>query len=295
MLSGGEHTRDFGGADRLAGEEDAESLDDVGEFAHVAGPAIARECVDAGLRPLRRRLARPAPVERREVRDERCDVAGALAQRRDHHRDHIDPEEEVLAESSLAHLAREIAIARGEDPHIHLDRLPAAHALDLPRLDRAQQLGLRLRRELADLVEQERAGVRELEPPDPPVGRAGERAPLVTEHLALQEIARDRRAIHPYERLVPAWTLRMDRRGHELLAGAGLAADQHPRVGRSHTRDHLADATQCRTVADELASQAKVGAQRRALAPRLTQLERAREREQHPFGRERLLEEVHCT
>ena len=46
---------------------------------------------------------------------------------------------------------------------------------------------MRLEFELADLVEKDRAAVRELEPAFAPLQRAGERAFLMTEELALDQ------------------------------------------------------------------------------------------------------------
>ena len=58
-----------------------------------------------------------------------------------------------------------------------------AHALDLALLERAEELGLRRERQLADLVEEERSAVRALEPALPLRRSAGEVAALVTEQL----------------------------------------------------------------------------------------------------------------
>ena len=56
-------------------------------------------------------------------------------------------------------------------------------------------------RHLADLVEQHRAAVGELELADPRRLRAGERALLVAEQLALEQLGRQRRAVDLDERL----------------------------------------------------------------------------------------------
>ena len=59
--------------------------------------------------------------------------------------------------------------------------------VDLALLQRAQQLGLQLERQLADLVEEQRAAVRELEAARAALQRAGEGAALVAEELALDQ------------------------------------------------------------------------------------------------------------
>ena len=57
----------------------------------------------------------------------------------------------------------EIDVGRGDQAEVGLDRLGAADALDLAFLDRAQQLGLQIEPQVADLVEEQRAARRELE------------------------------------------------------------------------------------------------------------------------------------
>ena len=62
---------------------------------------------------------------------------------------------------------------------------------NLALLQDAQELGLHGERHVADLVEEERPSARALELPAPLLRRAGERARLVPEELALDELARD--------------------------------------------------------------------------------------------------------
>ena len=83
--------------------------------------------------------------------------------------------------------ALEIAVGRGDDAHVDLDAAPRADALDDLILQHAQQLGLQRRRQLADLVEEHRAAVGQLEPAALLRDRAGERAALVAEQLALEQ------------------------------------------------------------------------------------------------------------
>ena len=77
----------------------------------------------------------------------------------------------------------------------------AADPEHLPLLEHAQQLDLDRERHLADLVEQHRAAVGGLEQPGLGLRRAGERAALVAEQLALEQRLRERRAVEPQERL----------------------------------------------------------------------------------------------
>jgi len=94
--------------------------------------------------------------------------------------------------------------------------------LDRLALEDAQQLGLQLERQLADLVEKDRAAIGRLECALPGRVRAGERTALVTEQLALEQRRRKRSAVDDDERPVLAAALAVDRLRGSFLASAGL-------------------------------------------------------------------------
>ena len=95
--------------------------------------------------------------------------------------------EEIRAEALLPDRLGEVAIGGGDQPDVGLDRLRGADPLELPLLQDAQQLHLELERQLADLVEEERSAVGQLEAAAAsPVG-AGEGTLLVAEELALDQ------------------------------------------------------------------------------------------------------------
>ena len=66
-------------------------------------------------------------------------------------------------------------------------------------LQHAQDLGLRARAHVADFVEEQRAAVGLLEPADPLLVGARERALLVAEELRLEQVLLQRRAVHLHE------------------------------------------------------------------------------------------------
>ena len=82
-----------------------------------------------------------------------------------------------------------------------LHRLLGADRIDLALLQGAQQLDLGFERQLADLVEEQRAAVGFLELADAPVDGAGERALLVAEQDALDQVLGDGAAVDGDERL----------------------------------------------------------------------------------------------
>src|SRR5262245_58984369 len=90
-------------------------------------------------------------------------VLGALAQGR--HRDGKDrqPEVQVLAKLATLNGLLQVAIGRGNDPHVDPDARRASQAIEGALLEGAKDLALDGHRHLADLVEENRAAVGELE------------------------------------------------------------------------------------------------------------------------------------
>ena len=131
---------------------------------------------------------------------EHAHVAASLAQRRQLDDDDREPVVQIEAEATAVHLGAEIAVRRRDDAHVDRDVVLAADAPDAPPLEHAEQVRLDRERELADLVEEERAAVRALERADVRAIGAGERAALVPEELALDERRDDRRAVDDDER-----------------------------------------------------------------------------------------------
>jgi hypothetical protein len=107
----------------------------------------------------------------------------------------------------------------------------SAHALELPLLQRAQELHPRRERDLSDLVEEEGPAVGELESPFPAADRARE-GPALSRTAGLEERLAERRAAHLMngrsrlgDSSCSAWAM--------SLARTGLAQDEDGRLGRS--------------------------------------------------------------
>ena len=80
--------------------------------------------------------------------------------------------------------------------------------------------------------------------------------------------------------------------GHQLLAGAALAADQNARVGGGGAVDELAELVHGRRGAQDLGAVGELGAQLLHLAPQRRVLEGVADRLQEALAGERLLDEV---
>ena len=93
-----------------------------------------------------------------------------------------------------------------------LTRAVRAYRADDPVLQHAQQLGLKLQRHLADLVEEDGAAVGRAEQSVARPGGAGESAALVAEHFRLQQFVRNRRAVDRHEGALAPCRQAVDRR-----------------------------------------------------------------------------------
>jgi hypothetical protein len=105
-----------------------------------------------------------------------------------------------------------------------------ADRLDFARLEEAQEQRLHPQAHLADLVEEERAAIGELELARLVAIRAGEAAPRVAEQLRLEERLGEAGAVDGDERAAGAPRADVDQPRDEILAHAALARDEHFRV-----------------------------------------------------------------
>ena len=172
-----------------------------------------------------------------EVADEQRQVVAALAQRRQVDGDDVEAEVQVGPEAAILHALVEVAVGGGDDAHVDGDRLRAADARERALLEDAQQLGLRARVHLADLVEEDRAAVGALEVAELARVRVGEGAALVAEQLALEQVLGDGGAVDRHQRAAGARAVVVDRLGDDLFAGAALAGEQHGGAQRRDAAD----------------------------------------------------------
>ena len=179
-----------------------------------------------------------------EVLDELGNVAAPGAERRHLDRHHVQAIEQVVAKPPRRDFGLQVLIRGRDDAHVDLERLTRPDPRYDALLQRAQHLRLRRQAHVAHFVQEQRAAVRQLELPCPVGERAGEASLHVTEQLALDQLGRDRCAVHLDERPSAARAQGMDRPGHELLTGAVLSGDQHAGLsGRDllNPLDHLLD------------------------------------------------------
>ena len=166
--------------DLLGIVEHDESPDHVLQLADVAAPRILQE-----LRGRRGRKLLVPPVllvePRQEALSEDEDLLPALAQRRNANLHDVEAVVEVFTELTAGERLLEIAIGRRHDPGVHVDHPVASDAGEAEVLQDVQELGLKGKGKLGDLVEVDRplVGVPELARLS--AVRPGERALFVAE------------------------------------------------------------------------------------------------------------------
>src|SRR5262249_33797165 len=151
------------------------------------------------------------------------DLARPLAERRNRERHSVQAKEQILPKRSAHHFALEIAVGRRDEADVDALRLERAEALHLFFLQHSEQLHLRLKRELGDFVEEERASVGGLDQARLGAIRTGEGAFLVTEELGFEESLGERAAVDAHEGSLLSGRARVDRLREDLLSDAGLA------------------------------------------------------------------------
>src|SRR5688572_16052768 len=134
-------------------------------------------------------------------------------------------------------------MGRRDHPHVDRARAVAADAPKLAAIEDAQELGLRLGRELADLVEEEGPAIRLLEGSLAPTLGAGEGAALVTEEVRIDEVLVEGAAIDHDERARGAGALRVDRLGGGVLPAPGFAREQDRDIVARHRLEQREEAT----------------------------------------------------
>jgi hypothetical protein len=133
-----------------------------------------------------------------------------------------------------------VAVGRGEHAHVDGDLGCPADRADLLLLQDPQELDLQRRRELADLVEQDRPAVGLAKDAERLGSSAREGTLLVAEELALHQRLGHRAAVDDDE-LSGATAPLVQESGDALFARAALAGDEHGGLRRRDLRDELVD------------------------------------------------------
>ena len=214
-------------------------LHGVLQLAHVAGPVVLHHQLQGPLADAFDPLAILFGVFLDEVLHKQRNVLTPFAQRRQMNGHHVEAEIQVLTETPLANLLPQVPVRRSDDPHVHLHRLRRAHALELALLQHPKQLGLQPDADLADLVQEERTPVGQLEPAFARFVGAGESALFVAEQFAFDQPLGQGCTVRFNEGLVAPGAVVVDCPRHKFFPRTALPGDQHRGTAVRHHPDAL--------------------------------------------------------
>ncbi len=166
------------------------------------------------------------------------DVVFVIAQRRQVNMKHVQAKEKILAHLTLSHRALRVLVGSGQHSDVDGSFAFASKPAHFAIFQDAQQLGLCWRGHFANFVQQQSSTVGKFEASDAALRSAGERSALVAENFALHQRFGNCRAIDGHERPPRARGKLVNRSCNDLLAGPGLAGNQHRcRTRRGHLHD----------------------------------------------------------
>ena len=233
---------------------DGHALHEVGQFTHVARPAVAAQRHDGGRIEADRTAFFVLHARNQFVHQQR-DVFDALAQRRHFNREDVEAVVQVFAEGADFNHAFEVFVGRGNDAHVGALGFVAAHTFKGALLQHAQQLDLHGQRHVADFIQEQRAAVGQFKTPGAAGDGAGECALLMAEQFAFEQLGGNRPAVNGHKGRVTAFGVVMQVARDHFLAGPRLAQDQHTGVGVGHLLHHLAHVLDRSAGADQAAEQ----------------------------------------
>ena len=227
------------GENQRRGAEKDCPFDHVFQLPHVSGPSVTAQQFDRPVRKSGKPLFHLLGEKSQEMPGQEENVVPPLAQRGDRYFKYVEPEEKVAPEPARLNFLFQIAVRRGDDPYIDLNRPVPADPLERLSFEYPEEFRLESRLHFGNLVEEEGPLVRRLELADFSFDRAGKRSLFMTEQLALQKGFRQCRAVQADERLVAPCAAEMDRARDEFLADPALAPDQRGRFAFGDPADDL--------------------------------------------------------
>ena len=126
-------------------------------------------------------------VPLQEKVDQGRNILFALAQGQHGDGNHVESEEEIFAKAPRVNGSFQGLVRGGDEADVHGDGDRSPHALELVGLEHPQEFGLELRLRIADLVQEYRASLRQLQKALFLLVRSGKRSLLMAEQLCLQE------------------------------------------------------------------------------------------------------------
>src|SRR5262249_49434137 len=144
---------------------------------------------------------------------------------------------QIRSECSRGDSSRQIAVGRGDDANIDRNGATASDSFELAFLKDAEQHNLRLDRNLADFVEEDRPHVRQFKAAAALLHCSRERSFLMAKEFRGNKRRGNRGAIHAEKRLARTSRPLVYGSCDQFLAGAGFTRYQYGGLSRSHFHD----------------------------------------------------------
>src|SRR5690349_24640903 len=271
---------------------DHQPLDQIAEFAYVSRPVVSSEHGQSRVADLFIFTSIGSREFCEKVPRQNGNVLCAFAQRRDGEGNYVQPIKEVFAEQAFGDLLLQLFVRGGDHTHVHGCWMVRTDTLEALLLEHAKNFCLCPQAHIAHFVQEERAVIGFLEFANFVFTGAREAALDVPEELGLDQFLGNRGAIYLYKWLAAAQTGGVERAGDQFLAGATLAINEHPPVGRRGECNLLAQRLHGNAIAQDAIALAEFFAE----APIFRFEAQEFERSLHGLGRflerERFLDEV---
>ncbi len=273
----------------LERRHDHNPLHHVAQLAHVSGPGVGLQHGQCVATQFQRLLARLGcqPVEERPRQI--SDILGAAGQPGDFDLDHVQAVVQVFAEQAFVDQRLQIAVGGRDDPDIRPDLSGAAQLGQRAAVQKPREPRLCLWRQIADIVEQQRAAVGLLD-------HAHHRRALAGAGVAEQHgqtfFTVELEARNLDKRLVGAVGLVVHHPGNQTLARTRRTGNHQAAVGRCHPVDRLTQGLNGVAAADQVGVFARLLPQHGVFSLQCRGLQRALDQDQQPVGVERLFDEV---
>src|SRR5262245_20188770 len=138
------------------------------------------------------------------------------------HRHYVKAIVEILTEPFFLNKTLQIPVSGGYDPNIYGHRGDSSDPVKFPFLQKPQELGLKFQRDIADLVEKDRAAMGQFDLARLATVCAGKRALFMAEQFALQELFRQTHGVNSDKGSIPSFTPVVNGASEDLFAGAAF-------------------------------------------------------------------------
>ncbi len=156
----------------------------------------------------------------------------SFAKGREREWDRADSEIQIVAKLLLSYELAEVLMRRGDQPNIDLTIANVSQPSEPFLFQNFQQLGLNLKIDVTNFVEEDRAAMGHLEQSLLGSGRTRKRALLVTEEFGFKQLASQTGAVEIHKSFVTPWTIVVQPACKHAFAGSGLTENQNRTFGR---------------------------------------------------------------